>query len=277
MRAAPEPGSTVCAFWKKFLRTSLACGERAGARQDGMKHIMQFLTALLDFALPRRCAGCGDMLGEGGDFCLICWASLRHLDLSGCPLCGVPMAISGQICGACLAQPPVHNGVMAAVAYDDVARSLVLKLKYGRKPGMARVMARLMARLVRSHPSALLIPVPLHRWRLWARGYNQSLLLARALSQITGQKVLPDSLVRTRRTQPLGGLGRAARLREVRRVFALRPTAISAIKGQDVLLVDDVYTSGATAGACVEALKRAGAAQIRVLTWARVLDDMSGR
>ena len=242
-----------------------------------MKPILSFLKAPLDFALPRRCAGCGDMLGEGGDFCLPCWASLRHLDQSGCPSCGVPMAISGHICGTCLAQPPVHNGVMAAVAYDDVARSLVLKLKYGRKPGLARVMARLMARPAAPHPTALLIPVPLHRWRLWARGYNQSLLLARALSKITGQDVLPHGLVRTRRTQPLGGLGRVARRREVRRAFALRPAAISAIKGRDVILVDDVYTSGATAGACVEILKRAGAAQIRVLTWARVLDDVWGR
>lgn len=237
-----------------------------------MASLQKFLFAPLDYALPRRCAGCGTILDEG-DFCAPCWRELNILPDTGCPLCNVPVDVHGNVCGQCLATPPRHNGVLAAVEYGDIARNLVLKLKYGRKQGMANVMAGMMARHAKRFPDALLVPVPLHRWRIWHRGFNQSLLLARQVSRLTGQSIAISAVHRARRTSPLGGLSRRDRAKEVRGAFAVHDAEHAVIKERHILLVDDVYTTGATANAVASALKRAGASAVHVLAWARVLKD----
>jgi len=231
--------------------------------------------APVNFALPKRCAGCGHISGGEGRFCPDCWSKLDILPETGCLLCNQPVALSGSICGQCLEAPPKHDGVLAAVDYCDTARDLALKLKYGRKPGVADVMAALMVRHARRHPGAVLVPIPLHRWRIWNRGFNQSLLIARSVARMTGQEVLPSPILRTKRTSPLGGLSRSARSREVRGAFAMNAAHIEAIKGRNVLLVDDVYTTGATTNACAAVLKRAGAQTVHILCWARVLKEES--
>ena len=227
----------------------------------------------LDFALPRRCAACGDVLAGEGGFCADCWPRLQHLPVEGCRYCCTPMSIAGGACASCLLERPAHDGVLAAVRYGDVARDLVLRLKYGRKPGCAKVMARLLVQRARLFPGAVLVPVPLHRWRLWWRGFNQSQMIAAEIARETRQLLWHDLLYRRKRTRALGGLSRRARAREVRAVFALKNGASSRIKGRDILLVDDVYTTGATANSCAHLLKRAGAAKVTVLCWARVIQD----
>ena len=231
------------------------------------------LMAPVNFALPKRCAGCGHISGADGNFCTRCWSQLDILPDDGCQLCNQPVALAGSICGPCLDVPPKHDGVLAAVDYCDTARDLALKLKYGRKPGVADVMAALMVRHARKHPHAVLVPIPLHRWRIWQRGFNQSLLIARSVARLTGQEVLASPILRTKRTSPLGGLSRTARGREVRGAFTMDPAQLGAIKGRHVLLVDDVYTTGATTNACAGVLKRAGAQKVHILCWARVLKE----
>lgn len=211
-----------------------------------MVGIRSMLMAPVNFALPKRCAGCGHISGADGNFCTRCWSQLDILPDDGCQLCNQPVALAGSICGPCLDVPPKHDGVLAAVDYCDTARDLALKLKYGRKPGVADVMAALMVRHARKHPDAVLVPIPLHRWRIWQRGFNQSLLIARSVARLTGQEVLASPILRTKRTSPLGGLSRTARGREVRGAFTMDPAQLGAIKGRHVLLVDDVYTTGAT-------------------------------
>lgn len=227
----------------------------------------------LDFALPRRCGSCGTVVGKSGHFCAPCWQSLRFLPDFGCLQCNTPVAIPGGVCAPCMEAPPRHDGVLAAVDYCDVAKSLVFKLKYARKPATSRVMAAFMYRHAQRHPQSLLVPVPLHRSRLWTRGFNQSLSIARSLSRLTGQEVLPKALERHRRTVALEGLGRRERAREVSGAIRVPEPAKAHIGGRDILLVDDVYTTGATANACAHALKRGGASAVRVISWARVLMD----
>lgn len=233
------------------------------------------LFRLIDLALPPRCPGCGAIVEADHRFCAACWGSLRFLGPPWCAGCHAPFDFdrgAGAMCAACLADPPPHEGVRAAVAYGDVARRLALKLKYGGRLAAAETMARAMARLV-PEGEALLVPVPLHRWRLWSRGFNQAALIARALARRHGLPVSVDLLRRVRATPKLQGLGRRARAKAVAGAFALAPGARTALRGRTVLLVDDVHTSGATGDACARLLKRGGAARVILLCWARVLPD----
>lgn len=214
-------------------------------------------------------------------FCADCWGSLRFLGEPWCAACFRPFEIDrgDSLCGGCLADPPVHDGVRAAVAYGDIARTVVLKFKYGRRLAYADTLARLMARLVPGDAD-LLVPVPLHRWRLWSRGFNQAQLIAQGLERQIGTPVALGLLLRTTGGGSLRGRGRRARANSVKGAFALAAAgdadAPRLLAGRHVVLVDDVYTSGATAAACARILKRGGATRVTILCWARVLRDEIG-
>jgi ComF family protein len=234
------------------------------------------LRQLLDFALPPRCPGCGAVVGDPHRFCVDCWRSLSLLGEPCCARCGLPFAFGGAggeaECGRCLADPPPFDRLRAAVAYGDISRQVALKLKYSGRPGVAATLAHFMLHhLEPGDGEALLVPVPLHRWRIWKRGYNQAALIASALSRRSGVACELDLLRRTRATPPLRGLGRRERTLAVRGAFRVPPDARPRLAGRRVILVDDVYTSGATAAACARVLKRAGAASVEVLCWARVV------
>lgn len=217
------------------------------------------------------------MTGADHRFCADCWDGLRFLGEPWCAACCRPFEVDrgDSLCGACLADPPVHDGVRAAVAYGDVARTVVLKLKYGRRLAYADTLAGLMARLM-PEDADVLIPVPLHRWRLWSRGFNQAQLIAQGLARRVDVPAALDLLVRSRGGGSLRGRGRKARAKSVKGAFALTPHAAGALAGRHVVLVDDVHTSGATAAACARILKRGGADRVTLLCWARVLHDDIG-
>lgn len=160
----------------------------------------------------------------------------------------------------------------AAVAYGPVARTLALRLKYGGRIAFAETMARQMARLMPAD-AQLLVPVPLHRGRIWRRGFNQAALVADALAKHSGVTHDRLSLIRTRGTTTLRGLGRRQRGKAVAGAFAVAQDRQARVKGRAVVLVDDVYTTGATADACTRALLAAGAASVTILCWARVLPE----
>ena len=241
------------------------------------------LRPVLDFALPPRCPGCGAITADPHRFCLGCWSQLVFLGEPCCATCGLPFEHAGEagaLCAGCLASPPRFDRMRAAVAYGDIPRKVALKLKYGGRPGVAETMARFIERHVPANragegaePAAplLVAPVPLHRWRIWKRGYNQAALIATALARRAGLEPRLDLLERRKPTPPLKGMNVQQRRDAVRGVFRVAPQHKEKVRGRTVLLVDDVYTSGATANACAKILKRAGAARVEVLCWARVV------
>ncbi len=233
------------------------------------------LARLAALALPPRCPGCGAVTPADHRFCAACWGSLRFLGPPWCAACQAPFEFdrgADAVCARCLAHPPPHDGVRAAVAYGDVARHVALKLKYGGRAAYAATMAAAMARLM-PEGAALLVPVPLHRWRIWSRGFNQAALIATALSRTSGAPADLDLLRRVKPTPVLRGMGRRGRTKAVAGAFALAPGAGAKLKGKTVVLVDDVHTSGATGEACARMLKRGGAAKVILLCWARVLGE----
>jgi ComF family protein len=235
------------------------------------------LAPLIDLVFPPRCPLCGEGLLAQTGLCAACWSELTIPGDPSCALCQRPFSdglTDGAICAPCLANPPRHDGVAAGTLYNDASRRLVLAFKHGRRIALAPMMARLMAARMESvDESWLLVPVPLHRWRLWRRGFNQSALLAREIAGIRGARLEVDALVRRKQTPSLGGLRRLERARVLSGAISVNPVRAASLKGAKVVLVDDVLTSGATSGACVRALKRAGAEKVMVACFARVLDE----
>lgn len=235
------------------------------------------LRIAIDYALPPRCPGCGEMVAADHAFCLACWKEMRFLGEPCCATCGLPFDQAqgeGARCDSCERQPPPFDSARAVLAYGDVARTVALRLKYGRRIGLARLIAGHMARHVPQVPDLVIVPVPLHRWRLWWRGFNQSALIADHLGARIGVAVEKHGLLRTKRTVPLRGMRADARAKAVAGAFALSQG--HSLGGRTVLLIDDVHTSGATAAACARTLKQGGVEQVHLLCWARALRQGDG-
>jgi ComF family protein len=242
--------------------------------------LAQALAPIVDLVFPPRCALCGAGIATQTGLCGTCWSGLVIPATPACGLCQRPFVGAvpeGLVCAPCLLEPPRHDGIAAAMAYNAASRRLVLSFKYGRRIALAPLLARMMlARLTALadvDAGWLVVPVPLHRWRLWRRGFNQSALLAREIAWATGARLAVDALVRRKPTPTLGGLGRAARARVLSGAMRLHPRRNWALPGANVVLVDDVLTSGATTNACIAVLKRAGAARVVIACAARVMDE----
>jgi ComF family protein len=239
--------------------------------------IGQVLLPLIDLIFPPRCPLCGAAIGAQTGLCTACWSTLAIPGEPCCAACNRPFGDAmraGGTCAPCLADPPRHAGIAAATLYNDTSRKLVLALKHGNRLALAPMMAGLIVpKLSFVDAGWLVVPVPLHRWRLWKRGYNQAAELGRHVARRTGARLCVDALERRKATPSLGNLGKLARKRMLTGAIGVRASRKAALRGAKVVLVDDVLTSGATSNACVSALRRAGAERVVVACFARVLDE----
>jgi ComF family protein len=234
------------------------------------------LRLAVDTILPPRCLSCGIVTASPAALCGTCWRDLTFLGDPVCARCGVPFEItvaSRTVCGRCLAEPPRFSRARAALTYDDASRPLILRFKHGDDLQAAPLFVTWMLRAGEAllADADEIVPVPLHRWRLFSRRYNQAAELARGLAKRSGVPAMTDGLIRVRRTPSQGVLGREARRRNVQGAFRPNPERVEVLRGKRVLLIDDVMTSGATVSACATALKRAGVRTVDVLTVARVV------
>jgi len=255
-------------IWKKLLFQ----------KQD----IQNWLHKALSFVLPPRCTHCSAKIAVHGFLCTRCWGELQPLAPPFCSSCALPYEFSvltegdeaEVACAACLKEPPVFDWARAAVSYEGLGRSLVLRLKYNGASMVVPVMAKLMASSVRGsiieQNMSLVIPVPLHQRRFISRRFNQSQLLAKELATLTGVPMNTFVLVRNKSTPSQGGLNRKKRFKNVKGAFAIRHDMAELVKGRHIVLVDDVLTTGATASACAKVLKNAGALSVGLAVFARV-------
>jgi ComF family protein len=229
---------------------------------------------LVDLLMPPACIACKAPVATPLGFCADCWSALPAIGSAHCVQCGIPLPIewvAESHCLGCLKEPPRFDRTAAPYLYEGPARQAVLALKNGREAYAAQ-MAAAMLRAADGWvtPDTLVCAVPLHRWRLAARGYNQALLLARAIARQAGAPLDPDLLRRVKATPRTRGFSRKARKRNVEGAFRLAENSQARIAGREVVLVDDVMTSGATASVAAAVLKRGGAARVSVLVYARV-------
>ena len=230
---------------------------------------------LSDFLYPASCMGCGIFTSKSEALCPNCWSDIQFIEKPYCEVTGKPFAYDlgdGIIAADAIANPPPFQLARAALLYKGTARAFVHRLKYKDRADISNLMANWMVRAGKDclHNADCIVPVPLHLWRLMGRKYNQSAELARKIAEKTDLTYLPATLYRKKSTKPQVGLAANQRNENVRGAFHVPLEKRSTILGKKVILIDDVFTTGATVSAATKTLLKAGAAEVRVLTFARV-------
>lgn len=230
----------------------------------------------VDIVLPPRCVVSGEVVDRQGAVSAKVWRDLHFVAAPYCDCCGYPFNFEVNdktLCATCLSEEQPFDAARAALVYDDISRDMVLKFKHGDKTHAVHAFIPWLKRAGSSMLSDadFIVPVPLHRWRLLKRRYNQAALIALYLARETAAEYAPDILLRQKATVTQGHLSVKDRAQNVKNAFVISPKAAARMKDKNIVLVDDVYTTGATIRECCKVLRKAGAARIDVLTVARVV------
>ena len=236
---------------------------------------------VLDTILPPLCLKCREPVSQPHAICGACWREIRFLSAPQCVQCGLPFPHALGVdtkCAACLSRPPSFGWLRSAVAYDDGSRDLVLGFKHADRLEVTPLFARWLFSAARERLGEVdvLVPVPLHWKRMVLRRYNQATELAREVGKLSGIPIDASVLVRLKATVSQGEMTSArARLKNVARAFTVMDKCGKRVRGKNVVLVDDVLTTGATVNACCKTLLRSGARSVSVVTLARVVRPLN--
>lgn len=233
----------------------------------------------LSLLYPPTCIACQAATGEAHGLCAPCWSGIRFIERPFCERLGMPFQVDlGQplLSPAAIADPPVFERARAVAEYDGTASLLVHRLKYNDRLELARALGTMMTRAGAEllKEADVIVPVPLHRWRLWRRRFNQAMALASVVSTESGLPCDPSLLDRVKHARRQVGLTKAQRQENLQGVFRVPLVAKARLKGKRVLLIDDVLTTGSTANAASRALLRGGAASVDILAFARVVQEL---
>jgi len=248
-------------------------GQRA--KSNLKQHMTRWSIGLMDQFLPPRCLSCGAGAQEAGRICSDCWKILDFLQGPACGCCGFPFDFGHLaedfLCGACLVKTPSFDRARAALRYDDGSKRMIIAFKHSDRTDYADFFAQLLIQANQGSnlSNAIVIPVPLHKKRLGGRRYNQAALMAGRFAEKKALPYIPDMILRQKHTPPQQG-NYGHRKRNLAGAFRVKDKYNGRIKGRRIVLIDDVYTTGATAGACARILKHAGAEAVEILTVARV-------
>lgn len=275
--AEPDPGRALPAAGAAGASRSAVAFLRETATRTRLS-LRAGLHGLIGIVYPPTCIACQAAAGAAQALCPACWRGIGFIERPYCERLGTPFPVdlgAGLLSPAAIADPPVFARARAVCRFDGTARELVHRLKYGDRVELSLTLGRMMAQAGRelAAEADLILPVPLHRTRLWRRRFNQAAALARTVSRETGLPLVTTALARIRRTRQQVGLTRAQRADNLQGAFQVSAAARGLVEGRRVLLIDDVLTTGATVNAASRALLRAGASAVDVLTFARVVTD----
>lgn len=265
MKSPADAAKAAESPWRRLLKQG---GRALSAMVDGAVGIVY----------PPSCIACDSATGQAQALCPGCWSGISFIERPFCERLGTPFSVDlgeGLLSPAAIADPPVFQRARAVCRFDGAARELVHRLKYGDRLELALTLGRMMvptgAELLAQ--ADLIVPVPLHRTRLWRRRFNQAAALAAIVARDSRRPCSPFVLERRKRTRQQVGLTRAQRADNLQGAFIVPIHRRPLVAGRAILLIDDVLTTGATANAAARALLRAGATRVDCLTFARVVTD----
>lgn len=232
------------------------------------KNLVRYFVNLL---YPCRCPCCRKIVNNDS-FCDKCWKKLIFIEKPTCSICGEPLDIKTNydlLCANCVNKKHYFNKVMSIFIYNSTVAKSIYRLKFNEKVFLSKFFSNFMIKIIKDFDIDYITAVPMHKSRLKERGYNQSLLLARDISNKISINVLEDLILKIKNTSPQTKLSIKKRRTNLRSVFKINENYKNCIKGKNILIVDDVFTTGTTVDECAKVLKMNGVCRVYVITIAR--------